>query len=63
LNGEKIVIDEVAFSDLGFYETDQDGIIISKNPICVKTPNGVLELKNIRNSEMLSTLELGQKLD
>ena len=59
---EKVIIDEVVFSDRGFNETDRNGLIISLNPICVKTPNGVLELRNIRNLETLSFLKVGQKL-
>ena len=59
---EKVIIDEVVFSDRGFNETDRNGLIVSLNPICVKTPNGVLELRNIRNLERLTFLEVGQKL-
>ena len=59
---EKVIIDEVVFSDRGFNETDRNGLILSLNPICVKTPNGILELRNIRNLENLSFLEVGQKL-
>jgi methionyl-tRNA formyltransferase len=59
---EKVIIDEVVFSDKGFKETDQNGLIVSLDPVCVKTPNGVLELKNIRNLGSLSFLEVGQKL-
>ena len=59
---EKVIIDEVVFSDRGFNETDRNGLIVSLNPICVKTPDGVLELRNIRNLENLSVLEVGQKL-
>jgi methionyl-tRNA formyltransferase len=59
---EKVIIDEVVFSDRGFNETDPNGLIVSLNPICVKTPNGVIELRNIRNLESLYFLEVGQKL-
>lgn len=59
---QKVIIDEVVFSDLGFHVTDQNGLIVSLNPICVKTPNGVLELRNIRNLDKLSSFEVGQKL-
>ena len=59
---EKIIIDEVVFSNKGFKETDQNGLIVSLDPVCVKTPNGVLELKNIRNLGSLSFLEVGQRL-
>jgi len=58
---EKVIIDEVVFSDRGFNETDRNGLIVSLNPICVKTPNGVLELRNIRNLKSASSLEVGQK--
>ena len=58
----KVIIDEVDFSDRGFKETDRNGLIVSLNPICVKTPNGVLELRKIRNLGSLSFLEVGQKL-
>ena len=59
---EKVIIDEVVFSDRGFNETDQNGLVVSLDPICVKTPNGVLEIRNIRNLEKLSFLEVGQRL-
>lgn len=59
---DKVIIDEVVFSDRGFNETDRNGLIVSLNPVCVKTPNGVLELRNIRNLESLSFLEVGQNL-
>lgn len=59
---EKVIIDEVVFSDKGFKEIDQNGLIVSLDPVCVKTPNGVLELKNIRNLGSLSFFEVGQKL-
>jgi methionyl-tRNA formyltransferase len=60
-HGEKVIIDEVVFSNRGFNETDKNGLIVSLNPICVKTPNGVLELRKIRNHESLSMLGVGQK--
>ena len=59
---EKVIIDEVIFSERGFYETDRNGLIVSLNPVCVKTPNGVLELRKIRNLESLTFIEVGQKL-
>ena len=59
---EKIIIDEVVVRNRGFNETDRNGLIVALDPICVKTPNGVLELRNIRNLESLSILEVGQKL-
>lgn len=49
VKNEKVIIDEVEFSDFGYNYNDQNGKILSINPILVKTPNGVLIIKNIRN--------------
>jgi methionyl-tRNA formyltransferase len=62
LEGHKVIIDEVVFSEMGFDSSDQNGLIVSLDPICVKTPNGVIELRNIRNLEYLPSIEIGQKL-
>ncbi|MES2431379.1 MAG: methionyl-tRNA formyltransferase [Bacteroidota bacterium] len=49
LGDEKIIIDEIAFSDMGYKDTDPDGLILSEDPFIVKTPNGAIELIRIRN--------------
>ena len=46
----KIIIDEVEFVDFGFNYDTLDGTILSINPLLVKTPNGVIELKKIRTN-------------
>ena len=48
IDGFKIVIDRVVFDDYGFKESDENGKVLSVNPYRVKTPNGVLQLTNIR---------------
>jgi methionyl-tRNA formyltransferase len=55
LNGEKVIIDEVKYSDLGFRDTIENGTILDakENPI-VKCPNGAVELTRVRNQEILS---------
>lgn len=63
LEDEKIIIDEVVYSDKGFKMSDYNGLVVSINPVCIKTPNGVIELKKIRNLEKLSFLKVGQILD
>jgi methionyl-tRNA formyltransferase len=49
-DGVKIIIDEVEFVDFGFNYDTPDGTILSINPLLVKTPNGVIELKKIRTN-------------
>ena len=54
LNGEKVIIDEIRFSELGFNDVMPNGLIIDIQPrILVKTPNGVVELSIIRNENQV----------
>ena len=46
--GIQLTIDEVAYSDYGFDFNTINGTILSENPLIVKTPNGALEIKSIR---------------
>lgn len=49
-NREKIVIDAVSFSDVGFSQEMPNGLVIETKPdILVKTPNGVLKLATVRS--------------
>jgi methionyl-tRNA formyltransferase len=54
LNGEKVIIDKVNYSDVGFSDTIKNGTIleIKENPI-IKCPNGGIELTQIRNQDIL----------
>jgi methionyl-tRNA formyltransferase len=47
--GQKLIIDKIEYCDSGFMFDMPDGLIISENPVLVKTPNGVVALKEIRN--------------
>jgi methionyl-tRNA formyltransferase len=51
LNGNKIIIDEVHFSDIGFSFDIPNGTIMSEEPITVKTQNGVIILSKIREGK------------
>lgn len=51
INDNKIIIDEIAFNKAGYHFEDANGLVISINPILIKTSNGVVELKKIRNFE------------
>lgn len=55
-DGEKIILDEVALDDYGFNWQMPNGLILTKNPLRVKTPNGALRLTRTRlmNSDALS---------
>lgn len=57
-NGEKIIIDQIGFSDIGFDYQMENGLIIETEPnILVKTPNGVVELVTIRNRNKVSFIK------
>lgn len=46
---EKVIIDEIEFSEDGFDYEMKNGQILSAEPLKVKSPNGVIEIKKIRN--------------
>ena len=57
---KKIIIDEVLDSNIGFKYDVPNGTIIANEPnIIVKTPNGTLELKKLRESVIFN---VGDKL-
>lgn len=57
----KIIIDEVKFSEIGFNSKIVNGIVLENKPnIIVKTPNGALELTKLRTQV---NLEIGDKLN
>lgn len=47
--GHKLIIDELVFVDYGFHFENPNGIVLSVQPLLIKTSNGVVELKKIRN--------------
>jgi methionyl-tRNA formyltransferase len=49
IQGKKLIIDELVFVERGFHFEQHNGQIISIDPILVKTPNGVVELKQVRS--------------
>jgi methionyl-tRNA formyltransferase len=57
---DKIIIDEIRFSNYGFTDEMPNGLIISINPLLVKTPNGVVELTVVRNEKL--KINVGFKL-
>ena len=50
INSKKVIIDEVDFVNLGYRYDDQNGKIVSIKPLLVKTPNGIIRIKKIRNN-------------
>lgn len=55
IKDQKIIIDKISYSNYGFNNEMPNGLIIKNKPvILVKTPNGVVELTQIRNSQMVS---------
>lgn len=52
-NGEKVIIDKIKFSELGYRDSHPNGIILdTKENVVVKTPNGAIELVVVRNKEV-----------
>lgn len=58
--GDKITIDEVSYSNFGFDYKIINGTILNENPLIVKTPNGALEIKSIREKIELKKDEVLQ---
>lgn len=51
MNGNKVVIDEIEFDQYGFRGEHPNGLVLTTNPVRVKTPNGVVRLTNIREGK------------
>lgn len=62
--GNKIIIDEILFTDRGYHQDQQDGLVVGKEVgnLYVKTSNGVIKLSKIRNVEILETVKVGDIL-
>lgn len=50
-NGNKIIIDKIKFTEIGFTNEMSNGLVISTSPFLVKTPNGVVELCKVRKHD------------
>lgn len=53
LKNQRVIIDEVVYSDKGFKQDLPNGLVIEINPVLVKTQNGVVELTGIREGKEL----------
>jgi len=60
LDEEKIIIDEISFQDKAYRYDMPNGLVLSVNPILIKTPNGVVKLNRIRGLKV--SIELNQIL-
>ena len=47
-NGDKIIIDKIKYNEIGFTNDMANGLVISTSPLLIKTPNGVVELCQVR---------------
>ncbi len=60
---QKVIIDRVVFSNFGFDFSLENGVIIQTTPeVIVKTPNGALTLKEIRNKNQYNFV-VGNKFE
>ena len=46
--GQKVIIDEIQFSEIGYNGFMKNGLILQTNPLVIKTSNGTIEVKNMR---------------
>lgn len=61
-NDNKIIIDSVSFSEIGFKNKIPNGTILAVKPnLVIKTPNGAIKLEKIRN-ELEFRIVIGDKL-
>jgi methionyl-tRNA formyltransferase len=51
IDNKKVVIDKVVLTDFGFSYDEPNGLIKSIDPVLIKTPNGVIEIVDIREGE------------
>ncbi|WP_299900410.1 methionyl-tRNA formyltransferase [uncultured Aquimarina sp.] len=52
--GVKVIIDKISYSDIGFEYQDENGTIIrSDYKLVVKTPNGAVELEDVRTDNII----------
>ena len=58
--GKKIIIDQIKYSDLGYFADESNGTILKSKPLTIKTNNGAVEIVSYRN-DLISFLE-GKKL-
>lgn len=56
-NNKKVIIDEIEFVDHNYNQEQLNGTILSTFPLIIKTPNGPVLLKKIRN-EILDLVKL-----
>jgi methionyl-tRNA formyltransferase len=49
---KKVIIDEIEFKDFAFNYEMSNGLVLSTNPLMIKTPNGVVEIKKIRDNQL-----------
>jgi methionyl-tRNA formyltransferase len=51
VNGKRVIIDEIKYSDRGFNFDMPNGLVLENEPLIVKTPNGSVEITKIRDGK------------
>jgi methionyl-tRNA formyltransferase len=49
--GKKLIIDRIIYSKVGYVDEMPNGLVLSADPFLIKTPNGVVELCEVRHFE------------
>jgi len=58
INGKKVIIDEVKFSDYAYSFDMKNGLILNNEPLIVKTPNGAIEITKVREGKVYCLKDL-----
>ncbi len=46
----KLIIDQIEFDENGFELNMPNGLVLNKNPLLIKTPNGVIKISKVRDN-------------
>lgn len=49
--GKKLIIDRIIYTKVGYVDEMPNGLVLSADPFLIKTPNGVVELCDVRRFE------------
>jgi methionyl-tRNA formyltransferase len=63
LNNNKLIIDKIRFSEYSYKQEMENGLVISTTPLKIKTPNGVIEIVEIRESVEKPSISIGDILN
>ena len=58
VNNQRVIIDELVCSEVGFNNDMPNGLVLETNPVLIKTQNGVVKLTKVRKGKVLLKKEM-----